>query len=117
MCVVGNHTISISTVCCALIGRPSNNRLERTRRAGPAVLVTALRSRARHERPHNKKEGRNDKGKDEQVSHSRDKGAVSQTRLQSQPTRSGRSRDGHDRGKHDPHSLVSESIPVPRNLP
>jgi hypothetical protein len=39
--------------------------------------ATALRSGARHERPHNKKDGRNDKQEDEQVSHGREKGAVS----------------------------------------
>lgn len=38
---------------------------------------TALQSRPGHERAHNKKEGRNDKQKDEQVSHGREKGAVS----------------------------------------
>ena len=53
---------------------------------------TALRSRPRHERPHNKKDGRTDKQKHKQVSHGREKDAVSQTHPQSQPTRPGRSR-------------------------
>lgn len=34
---------------------------------------TASRLRPGHERPHNKKEGRNDKRGDEQVSHGREK--------------------------------------------
>ena len=40
MCVVGNHTTSISTVYCARIGRPPNNRLERTNGDGDCNCIT-----------------------------------------------------------------------------